>query len=171
MYFCDGTITNYVQTNLNASTHYRFRLRAADPKVGYGHRSPETLVLTKPKLVNEWHQISARTYGQGRSGGGRRYINPPTDEVSMFPAPLQGSSMNSMLGYVFMFGGRSTGQDCDIAIAARCRYFDSVNNFLWRLDTLTYTWCVTWFGFFATLRLAVAVRCCPDFCVALSAWE
>jgi hypothetical protein len=108
--------------------------------MGPSHRGPAVTVTTLPKVVNRWKQIYARTYAEARAGGGRRYADSPSDEVSMFPSPLQGASLNPMVGYLFMFGGRSTGQDCDFGITEHCRYFDSVNNFLWRLDPLTYTW-------------------------------
>ena len=45
-----------------------------------------------------------------------------------------------MLGFVYMFGGRTTGQNCDFAITESCQYFTSVTNLVWRLDPLTYTW-------------------------------
>ncbi len=77
--------TSYVQTGLNASTVYRFRLRAASSKTGLGHRGPSVTVTTRPVVVNQWRQVFARAVSEANAGGGRRYIDPPSDEVSMLP--------------------------------------------------------------------------------------
>ncbi len=77
--------TLYVQTGLNASTVYHFRLRAASTKTGLGHRGPSVTVTTNPEVVNKWRAVYARAISEANAGGGRRFIDPPTDEVSMLP--------------------------------------------------------------------------------------
>ena len=85
VYFTHAAETSYVQTGLNFSAVYQFRLRAATTKTGMGQRGPAVSVTTLPYVVNPWHQVYARSITESDAGGGRRYIDPPTDEVSMLP--------------------------------------------------------------------------------------
>ena len=55
-------------------------------------------------------------------------------------SPLQGATFTEVGGYLYMFGGRSEGYDCDLGIARRCRHYAGVSNQTWRLDPVTYTW-------------------------------
>jgi hypothetical protein len=77
--------TSYVQTGLNMSAVYQFRLRAATTKTGFGQRGPAVTVTTRPYTVNPWQQVYARGISENNAGGGRRYVDPPTDEVAMLP--------------------------------------------------------------------------------------
>ena len=72
-------------TGLFPSTMYRFRVRAVDYKTGLGPPGPSTVVTTEHPLVNTWRWIAARGVSEGRAGGGRRFIDPSTEETNLVP--------------------------------------------------------------------------------------
>ena len=58
----------------------------------------------------------------------------------MLPSPMQGATLTPLLGFGFLFGGRSAGEDCDQAVLQFCRHRTGVRNDLWRLDPVTNAW-------------------------------
>lgn len=55
-------------------------------------------------------------------------------------SPMQGATLTPLLGFGFLFGGRSAGEDCDQAVLQFCRHRTGVRNDLWRLDPVTNAW-------------------------------
>lgn len=126
--------------NLLPDTVYRLRLVALSPRLGAGPPGPSLVVHTDSVPRNSWQRIWPRFYGESRAGGGRRYYDPPTQDESMVPSPMQGTTLTPLLGYVYMFGGRSSGYDCDQGITDHCRYFHGCSDWTWRLDPVSMTW-------------------------------
>ena len=58
----------------------------------------------------------------------------------LFHSPMQGTTLIPLLGFGFLFGGRSAGEDCDQAVLQFCRHRQGVRNDLWRLDPVTNAW-------------------------------
>lgn len=140
IFFGTGDFRRYVATQLRPVTLYRFRLIATDPLTGPGDPGTPVAVVTTSIPTNVWNRPLAIAVGEGRAGAGRRAVDAPTAEVSMLPTGLQGATLSPLLGFGFLFGGRSAGEDCDQAVLKFCRHRTGVRNDLWRVDPVTNAW-------------------------------
>lgn len=131
---------SFFKTGLHPRTTYRFRLTVATTNEGPLAPGPPVTVTTLGRDTNGWERVTPRAVGQGRAGSGRRAVDAPTAEVALLPSPMQGASFTPVLDWGFLFGGRSTGEDCDQAIMDYCRLGVGVRNDVWRFDPITDEW-------------------------------
>jgi subtilisin-like proprotein convertase family protein len=116
---------------LRPETIYRFRVRS-ESRLTSGPFSEPVGVRTLPQPGNTWQRVYPRRPCKSRGG----------------------HSLVALDGVVFVYGGRSSGVDCDAAVASpsslgddpgalplgRCRARDGVLQELWRYDPVTSLW-------------------------------
>lgn len=124
---------------------YRLRLLAIAPCGVSSRYSGVTTVTTPDYEYNRWV-----SQGEGKPSVDDRYaVDPataygataPSYPEMRVPPPLRGSSITPIGDYLYMFGGLSSGYDCnDGPLSAGCKTAAGVRNETWRLDPRTWPW-------------------------------
>eukprot|EP00941_MAST-03F_sp_MAST-3F-sp1_P002004 g2004.t1 len=110
----------WLAEKLPSSTTFRFRVAATTLRGGVGDFSEPLIVTTDPVPVNKWRRIWPRGVSEGESGGGSSFVDPPYRNSPKWPSARSGHTSVMLGGYMYLFGGRSTGYVCDRSLGAPC---------------------------------------------------